>query len=382
MTQPSLGILTLYLNDAGVLEERDYYRRMTEEGQKLGLQVFVFTPEDVHYKLNRIRAQYYDPDSKLWYRRWTRFPDMIFDRCRIQRSHRFDELLKFRSRYSNQIFLNRPLRNKWAIYNVLYKDERFRPYLPKTRYINDVQDVRDMLRFHSLLYLKPINGTGGRGILRIERDRSGMLLVQGRDQNRKIVQSVRMKQDNLSSYLAGWNLKTTRYIVQQGIQLKLRNGRVHDYRLLVQKDGSGQWTVTGCAGRIGAFGSITANLHGGGKAVKMDTLLRSWIGDETKIARIKEEVERFGVSLAEYLELCYDALCELAIDIAIDRQGRIWLIEVNPKPAREVFNRAGEPEVYHKAIVRPLEYALWKYRKMKSVSKLDKRIEVNEKTGL
>lgn len=379
MTQPSLGILTLYLNDAGVLEERDYYRKMTEEGQKLGLQVFVFTPEDVHNKLNRIRAHFYDTDSKLWYRRWTRFPDMIFDRCRIQRSHRFDELLKFRSRYSNYTFLNRPLRNKWAIHTVLSKDERFRSYLPRTKYINGVQDVYDMLRFHSLLYLKPINGTGGRGILRIERDRSGMLLIQGRDQNRRIVQPVRMKADNLSQYLAGWNLKTTRYIVQQGIQLKLRNGRVHDYRLLVQKDGTGQWKVTGCAGRIGPFGSITANLHGGGRAVKMDTLLRSWVGNEEKIIRIKEEVERFGIGVSEYLELCYDALCELAIDIAIDRQGRIWLIEVNPKPAREVFNRAGEPEVYHKAIVRPLEYALWKYRKMKNA---DKRIEVNEQTGL
>lgn len=379
MTQPSLGILTLYLNDSGVLEERDYYRKMTEEGQKLGLQIFVFTPEDVHHKLQRIRGQFYDTNSKLWHRKWTRFPDMIFDRCRIQRSHRFDELLKFRSRYSNQTFLNRPLRNKWTIYTVLSKDDRFRPYLPKTRYINDVQDVREMLRTHSLLYLKPINGTGGRGILRIERDKSGMLHIQGRDQGRRIVQPVTMKPDKLSHYLAGWNLKTTRYIVQQGIQLKLRNGRVHDYRLLVQKDGSGQWSVTGCAGRVGAPGSITANLHGGGRAVKMDTLLRSWIGDEGRIARIKDEVHRFGISIAQYLELCYDALCELAIDIAIDRRGRIWMIEVNPKPSREVFIRAGEPDVYHKAIVRPLEYAIWKYKKK---NKQDTRVEVNEQTGL
>lgn len=368
MTQPVLGILTLYLNDSGVLEEREYYRKMTEEGQKLGLRVFVFTPQDVNYKLNRIYALFYDTDTKLWRRKWTSFPHLIFDRCRIQRSHRYDQLLKFRSRYSHHNFLNRPLRNKWVIHSLLAKNKRFSPYLPKTRYIESIQDVREMLREHSLLYLKPINGTGGRGILRIEKGRRDTLLIQGRDQSRRIVQPRRMNSDKLGDYLAGWNLKETRYIAQQGIQLKLRNGRVHDYRLLVQKDGSGKWQVTGCAGRIGAFGSITANLHGGGRAVKMDALMREWLTDEAKIASIKEEVERFGVGVAEYLELCYDALCELAIDIAIDRNGRIWLIEVNPKPAREVFVRAGESDVYRDAIVRPLEYALWKFKQEKGAN--------------
>lgn len=366
MTQPVLGILTLYLNDAGALEERDYYRKMTEEGRRLGIDVFVFTPEDVHYKRNRIRAQFYQPETRTWHRKWTDFPDMIFDRCRIQRSHRFDQLLKFRARYQDETFLNRPLRNKWTIHSLLAKDDRFSPYLPATRYYESVQDVKDMLRTYDQLYLKPINGTGGRGIIRIEKERGGQLLIQGRNHSRRIIQPRRLDAGQLGNFLSGWKVKDTRYIVQQGLQLKLKNGRVHDYRLLVQKDGSGQWQVTGCAGRVGAAGSITANLHGGGRAVKMDALLRSWIGDEAKIAKIKANVERFGVSVAQYLELCYDALCELAIDIAIDRRGRIWMIEVNPKPAREVFIRAGESEVYRSAIVRPLEYALWKYRSMKT----------------
>ncbi|REK75837.1 YheC/YheD family protein [Paenibacillus paeoniae] len=374
MTQPVLGILTLYLNDAGTLEERDYYRRMTEEGRRLGLHVFVFTPSDVNEKRNRIRAQFYNPETRSWYRKWTNFPDLIFDRCRIQHSHRFEQLLKFRARYHHETFLNRPLRNKWAIHSILAKDARFSPYLPATRYYEGIQDVKEMLKTHSQLYLKPINGTGGRGILRIEKERNGTLLIQGRNHSRRIIQPRRVVSERLGDFLTGWKVKDTRYIVQQGLQLKLNNGRVHDYRLLVQKDGSGQWQITGCAGRVGAAGSITANLHGGGRAVKMDTLLRSWIGDETKIAKIKADVDRFGVAVAEYLEFCYDALCELAVDIAIDRNGRIWMIEVNPKPAREVFSRAGESDVYRSAIVRPLEYALWKYRMMKTRDS-DKKIE-------
>ncbi|MHA6485238.1 YheC/YheD family endospore coat-associated protein [Paenibacillus sp. strain BS8-2] len=362
MTQPVLGILTLYLNDAGKLEEKKYYEHMTVEGRKLGLHIFVFTPQDVNDAKHRIHALFYHPESGRWVRRWTSFPSLIFDRCRIQQSPRFDQLLKFRSRYSHLTFLNRPLRNKWQIHTLLSKDNRFSTYLPRTRYIHSVDDIRDMLKSHSLLYLKPINGTGGRGILRIEKRRDGLLFVQGRDQDRKIVPPQRMSSEKLGSYLEKWNLKDVRYIVQQGLQLKLSNGRVHDYRLLVQKNGEGIWQMTGCAGRVGASGSITANLHGGGRAVKMDALLEQWIRDNDKRIAVKREVESFGVGLAAYLELVCGALCELAIDLAIDKTGRIWLIEVNPKPAREVFIRAGEADTYRQAIIRPLEYAIWRHK--------------------
>ena len=53
---------------------------------------------------------------------------------------------------------------------------------------------------------------------------------------------------------------------------------------------------------------------------------------------------------------------ELALDLAIDREGRIYVLEVNPKPAREVFARSGDSETYRKALLRPLEYALWVYK--------------------
>ncbi|GKU75798.1 YheC/YheD family protein [Paenibacillus sp. L3-i20] len=375
MTQPILGILTLYLNDFGALEERAIYQKMTIEGKKLGLQLFVFTPQDVNYNKNRIYALFYDPETSRWSRKWTNFPHLIFDRCRIQKSHRYEQLLKFRSKYSHLRFLNRPLRNKWAIHSILSKDAKLSAFLPKTRFIEKTQDVHDMLRIHSLLYLKPVNGTGGRGILRIEKGKDGSLLVQGRDQLRRIVQPKRMSSSQLDSYLSDWNLKETRYIVQQGIQLKLRNGRVHDYRLLVQKDGSGQWRITGCAGRVGAPGSITANLHGGGRAVKFDQLLGEWFQDDQKISSIKADVERFGIEVATYLELCYSALCELAIDIAIDKRGKVWMIEVNPKPAREVFIRAGERDVYRNAIVKPLEYAIWKFQQKENIVKTNKQAD-------
>lgn len=362
MTQPVLGILTLYLNDAGALEERSYYEKLTREGRSLGIDVIVFTPEDVDFQTDQVRAQAYVPETGAWKRISAALPRMVFDRCRRQRSRRYERLLHFRSRYKHLTYLNRPLRNKWAVYNLLSKDSRYKQYLPQTRYVESAGDVRAMLQTYPLVYLKPIAGTGGRGILRIEKTASGELLVQGRDLSRRIIPPRKLRMEGLNGYIARLSRKSVRYIVQQGIGLKLSNGRVHDYRMLVQKNGAGEWKVTGCAGRIGAAGSITANLHGGGRAVRMNDLLKQWLRDQRRVAYVKQEAEQFGVGLASYLELCCGALCELAVDFAVDRNGRIWLIEVNPKPAREVFRQAGEQDVYRNAIARPLEYALWLWK--------------------
>ncbi|WP_219835997.1 YheC/YheD family protein [Paenibacillus sp. R14(2021)] len=361
MGQPVLGILTLYLNDNGLLEEKPIYASMTAAGKNLGLEVFVFTPADVNYSLNRIHAHMYDLASKTWSRKWRSFPHMIYDRCRIQRSHRFVQLSHFRKKYGHLTFLNRVLRNKWTVYNTMRKEEKFRAHLPLTRMYEGQGDLTALIRKFPLVYLKPINGTGGRGILRIEKEQSGTYLIQGRDQSRRIVKPQRVAIAGIHGRLAKWNLKGNRYLVQQGIQLKLPNGRVHDYRMLVQKNGSGEWEVTGCAGRIGANGSITSNLHGGGQAIKMKALMEEWIRNEDATQSVKQKAEELGVEIAAFLERSYGRLCELALDLAIDRKGNIWLLEVNPKPSREVFIQAGERETYRRAIVKPLEYAVWLY---------------------
>lgn len=362
MTQPVLGILTLYMNEQRNLEERYIYQKMITAGKQIGVDVFVFTPQDVNEERHKISALTYNPATKRWSRKSVSFPHMIFDRCRLQKSYRFEQLRRFRAKYRHLPFLNRPLRNKWLIHQVLYELPHVQSYLPKTKLYSSIKDVQQMIKSFPLLYLKPINGTGGRGILRVEKlsNNSFSVYVQGRDHQRRIITPQKMNWTQLAAKLHSWNAKG-RYIIQQGISIKLNNGRVHDYRMLVQKNGEGQWQLTGCAGRVGAAGSITSNLHGGGKAVMMDDLLLPWLDSEAKVQQIKEETSALGVSVASFLEEKYGALCELALDLAIDRKGAIYLLEVNPKPSREVFARIGDRDTYHIAVSRPIEYAYWYY---------------------
>lgn len=363
MSEPVLGILTLYMNDAKQLEEKTVYRRMITEGRRLGLDVFVFTPMDVHTGKEMIHALMYDPRTGKWSRKWRRFPDMIYDRCRIQRSPRFQQLLRFRSKYSHLLFLNRPLRNKWTVHQTFSQKGRFRQHLPETLLYRSSQDLHKMLKLSPIVYVKPASGTGGRGILRIQRlgGVRGIYDVQGRRQSRQIIPPRKVSLTSLESIVRQWCIGGN-FIVQQGIPLRLPSGRVHDYRMLVQKNGQGNWEMTGIAGRVGAARSVTSNLHGGGHAIRAEKLLREWLGSEEKVHKTLETADKLGTDAARYLESSYGALCELALDLAIDSSGKIYILEVNPKPAREVFAQSGDSDTYHKALVRPLEYALWVYK--------------------
>jgi glutathione synthase/RimK-type ligase-like ATP-grasp enzyme len=260
--------------------------------------------------------------------------------------------------------LGRPLANKWVIYQYMAESEQIRPYLPLTQRYTGISDTVKFVKKHRLVYLKPRNGTGGRGILCITKTMNGGYLIQGRNAHRGILTPLRITEAQLPAKLGTLGL-TEQYLVQQGINLLLPDGRVHDFRLLIQKNGSGKWEVTGCAGRIGPPRSITSNLHGGGTAMRTDRLLEQRFTSKAQIEDIKRSMNRLGFLVAHHLEAKFGSLCELGIDIAVDPNGRVWMLEVNPKPSREVFSKIGETATYEKAHQRPLEYALWLYRHRK-----------------
>lgn len=361
MAKPTLGVMTLYLN-GGRIEELSFFRKLSQRADKLGLHLFVFTPEDVTEGGKQLRAWVFNRDAGSWERKLSDFPDIVYDRCRYQRNYRFPLLRKFRTDHPQLLYMSRPLVHKWSMHQNLSRNKRIKTYLPETAQYQNPSDLLRMLDHYGLVYVKPIDGTGGRGILRIERLDSGSFRVQGREKNRKIIAPFTVSREQLAPRLSRWKL-FPRYLVQQGIRIALKDGRIHDFRLLIQKDGSGLWQVTGSAGRIGARHSVTSNLHGGGSAAPTVKLLRSRFGTEARVRAIMADMERLAYLTAEHLERQFGSLCELALDIAVDEKGKVWLIEINPKPAREVFARIGSKEIYRKAISRPLEYALYLYKK-------------------
>ena len=372
----TVGILTLYVG-RNKIEERQFLAACVREGAKLQLDVIIFTPQDVQRKQGpqstgtkmMVRAHLYDWQRKRWRRGLREMPPVIYDRCRYQPGSRFRQLKWFRQRFAHLLYLNHPLGHKGRVQQVLEGDREIARYLPETKALQAVHDVITMSKKYADVYLKPVNGTGGRGIMRLRCSGSGNdCSLEGRNALRRIYPKISGPRAFLCS-VAQRRMAGQRYLVQQGIDVRTTDGRVHDFRLVVQKNGHGKWSLTGGAARIGRTRSVTSNLHGGGQAVSLDTmLLRTFSKDKAK--QIKERMESMGLRIAERLEAHYGRLCELALDIAVDRKGHPWLLEINPKPAREIFARTGQQQTYRTAIRRPFEFARWLYeRKQGEVSK-------------
>ncbi|MCL6459348.1 MAG: YheC/YheD family protein [Gorillibacterium sp.] len=359
MGNPTLGIMTLYTHGQTFdKEELSYFRQLTAVGSQLGLDVFVFDPGDAHAERQLVKAHRYDLKKQVWQQEWLPFPDTVYDRCRAQRSPRFKEMRRFRSRFPKLHYLNHPLSSKWGNQLVLERNNAIHPYLPDTRKYQGLADLKVFVKRHPFVFLKPVDGSGGRGIVRITRAEAGNYKLEGRDTNRRIIAASNIRISAIPGRLTSWGL-TNRYLIQQGIPIELTDGRVHDFRLLIQKNSQGNWQVTGCAGRIGGGKSVTSNLHGGGEAIPFDKLLAKRGLSADKIADIKRDMEHLAHLSAKELEKRFGGLCELALDLAIDPDSRIWLLEVNPKPSREIFRLSGDHETYQLALRRPLEYALW-----------------------
>jgi glutathione synthase/RimK-type ligase-like ATP-grasp enzyme len=356
-----LGVLAVY-DQKKQLEELSFYRKLSQYGQKLGIEIEVFTPDHVKNK-NKVKVFTYSEKTNKWSAKYTTIPPLIYDRCRYRGAETYQLLRAFRRKYHDLQYLSKPLANKWRLHHVLESQEFIQDHLPPTEKYNSASQLLAFVKKHQIVYVKPKNGTGGRGILRIERIAPYTYLMKGRNLNRLILAPITFSEKQFVKKIQSLSLNDT-YIIQKGIQLTLKNGRVHDYRLLIQKNSEGNWSITGCAGRIGPAKSVTSNLHGGGMAVRLESILQTRFANKEKIQIIKKHLSEFAHELAQVLDEKYGPLCELGLDLAIDPKGKIWLIEVNPKPSRDVFRRIQAKDMYRNAITRPLEYAKWLYQKL------------------
>ncbi len=279
MAKARLGVLAVYLN-GNKLEEISYFRKLCLQGKKdMESRSSFFTPDDEAPEEGTVNALYYNALSCEWVRKRIRIPSLVYDRARYQGAEMSAKVKDFRERNSHIDYLGKPLANKWVMHGILSDCDKLTRHIPKTCKYSSGKDLSSFLPGHSLLILKPINGTGGRGVLKLHRLSKQEYIVQGRDPQRNMLHPRRMTERQITAQLKAWGL-SDKYVIQQGIPLTLSDGRVHDYRLLIQKDRSGKWDITGCAGRIGPKRSITSNLHGGGAAVPLETLLKRTFSSE------------------------------------------------------------------------------------------------------
>ncbi|NOU81155.1 YheC/YheD family protein [Paenibacillus sp. LMG 31459] len=309
-----------------------FCRELTNACHAQGAYVYFFTPEALETRSTTIQGWVYDEG---WRKLSLPVADVINNRLTTRKVENKPSVQHFladvKSRYGTHFF-NEKFLDKTEVFEALAQDPALQRYLPESHALNGFAILKKMCSNYPSVFLKPVRGSLGKGILRISKEDGGYRLLsttplgtrkQSYPSLTKLFGSIAPK------------MKTTRYQIQQGLPLMELGRRPVDFRALVQKNGTGKWGVTSIVARTAGSNHFVSNLARGGTL----STVREAIGKSNLPPGAKEssqvQLPRAALAIARGVETYIPAhFGELGIDLALDQSGRIWLLEVNSKPSK------------------------------------------------
>ncbi|HLS89360.1 MAG TPA: YheC/YheD family protein [Sphingobacteriaceae bacterium] len=373
-------------------EQTDYLAGVLEAAGDLGLRAFAFGPQDVHLARGRVRA--WVRRGGRWRSRWLGLPTLVYDRFFLRKEPQAGRYLASyrRLKASGRLrFISPDLPDKWQVHRVLRGAPDLHPHLPPSLLYKGPATAATAAARWGALVFKPIRGQKGLGLW--------FALPQGRGRWRVVGGSTGSGSIKSREQFLAWchaRLRPGKYMVQKYLALTDPAGRPRDIRVLVQRGPGGQIIVTGMGARIGRPGTMVANLHRGGRGMPVPAAVdrvvppgpdlvaaaTHWVsgaepgngatpdgavdlqdaGDGQpwhgrSFAPVEQHLAWVAVRVFQVLNQAFGRYAELAIDLGVDAEGRIWFIEANSRPGRIIFRRIGDLEGRRHAIRMPLLYA-------------------------
>lgn len=222
------------------------------------------------------------------------------------------------------------VKGKMVKHKLMKKNSSLSPHIPKTRWLSSSKAIH-MLESHPTVFVKPDGGSGGSGILRIRKTSTDDYEIRnGKDLKR-------VGSHTLSRTLRKYQKSSTKYIVQNGIDLGRYHGKVFDIRMYLQKPKS-EWGISGMVARVAPRDRYITNYHKGGQAATLEkVLLPIFEGNHVKMNECIENLKRISLTISGTLDRQFRATRELGIDLAVDTSGEIWIIEANTRPQHNLF---------------------------------------------
>jgi hypothetical protein len=236
------------------------------------------------------------------------------------------------------------LKNKWKKTKWLLSDRALRRFVPETKLFNS-SSLADMTKRYKMVYFKPTRGTGGNGIARITRIRGKAFRfkINERTAEASSVQSLFGKLKKIA--------RGRSYMLQRGIHLQTARGRPFDFRAMVQKSRRGKWVSTAVFVKLGKRNKVVTNYHQGGKLALAEPTLRSAGYNEAQIRRYLRELKTLSLQTARCFDRKNPRFKELGLDVALDRKGRLWILEVNTRPNFYALKKLPDKSI-HRTVVR------------------------------
>ncbi|WP_084224584.1 YheC/YheD family protein [Paenibacillus pectinilyticus] len=339
-SRPWIGILVTSR------KSRKRILKLYQRYNSLNLKLYIFTPSDIRWKKQRIIGL--SLQKGIWKQSLFPFPQVVYNRCFNKKVQTIQSLEKAIGR--NQCFNAINFFNKWDLYNRLSQTS-LKTYLPET-FSYKYSNVSELLETYPLLYIKPFYGSKGRSVYRIERRDHGDIDISLHSTAPRYIcrknEDIQGKLDEL--------LGSAQYMVQQGIAMSRVDRKYFDIRVLVQKDILGEWTVSAITCRVAYeqyFNtSMCENMY------DFVELLSKELPPE-QFNTILQTLNEVSVKAALEAETLLGLLGELSVDFVLDEQNKLWIIELNGKPQKNMYNDLKSKSIKRKVYSKPLEYAYY-----------------------
>jgi glutathione synthase/RimK-type ligase-like ATP-grasp enzyme len=231
--------------------------------------------------------------------------------------------------------------NKLGKYKALLTNEELALNLPPTIVATET-NVAEMLEKYRVVYLKPSNGTGGYGIFKLSRTDTRYRLANG-TRHRSFAT---LK----GTYMAFQKAKRKKaYLVQKGIPLLRYQGLPFDLRIMVQRNRQRKWEVTGIVGRLALPNKVVTNYHSGGRPMPVGKLLSPFLLKKEQVSYI-ESLKALGIMISKHVSGIFPKFNSYGVDIGIDKEMKPWIIEVNTRPDKYIFNALSDKRMFRKIV--------------------------------
>lgn len=356
LNRPGIGILTVHDKEHAFRGNRKNFIDLIRKGKEMNVPVSVVTARDLQLSNRRIRAFVYQTDTKTWSEQTVALPTVIYNRIPTRKHELRPAVQK-----TIQSCLNHPrvhlfnpaFFNKYTLFEWISKSKKTKKYVPATKKLTTSSVLGGMLAQHETVYLKPVRGKAGKGIMRVTK-----LTLRGRSIYQLTIQTVnRSKALSFSNQELLWNrikleMGDEEYIVQQAISLASYKGRPFDLRVLVQKDGQGEWALSGIGARVAGKRSITTHVPRGGTIGEPRKLLIGTFGPQAADSMLNR-AQVSALSIARQIEKSSGyTLGEMSLDLGVDTAGQMWFFEANSRPMK--FD---EPDIRKRSLERIVQYS-------------------------
>jgi len=323
----------------GVQKPPRYFRRMAAVASRSGQRVALFTPADVEWSKGTVRAWVpvaSDRPNGAWKKQTTNLPDVIYENIFVHLAIQgYSRQLRLEAARRGIPVFNPPLPGKWRLHRYLEQTELSR-YLPKTEVLSDVKRALGRIDTWKMTYVKPIGGYGGVGVSRVQ--------ALGRDRYRvswdrtSSGTTARSRREMTSRELLRWlkGKMNVPHLVQQGLNLMTVNGRKVDFRVVTQRDSNGTWQLVGIVPKVAAVDGVVTNLVAGGERRTLEQLIQA-ARSEGGVIPVRK-LEQCALEISRRVTAGHPRMGLAGFDLGVDEGGRVWMIEMNPKPARSLLD--------------------------------------------